>query len=109
MDQLTTLSQNHWSFTTKLTFRFFFSYFALYIFPFPISIVEVPFDFSLIWDVPVIWLGKTLFDYDITIRPNGSGDTTWNYVQVLLITIIALFATIVWSIVDHKRPNYDKL
>jgi hypothetical protein len=109
MDQSTTLSQSQWSFGTKVFFRFFFVYFALYIFPFPIGIVEVPFDFSLIWDMPVIWLGKTLFDYDITIRPNGSGDTTWNYVQVLLITTIAIPATIVWSILDHKRQNYDKL
>jgi hypothetical protein len=109
MDQASALSQSQWNFTTKVFFRFFFVYFALYIFPFPISVVQVPFDFSLIWDAPVLWLGKTLFDYDITVRPNGSGDTTWNYLQILLITIVSCIATIVWSVVDRKRANYDKL
>jgi hypothetical protein len=109
MEQSLNLSQNSWNLTTKLSFRFFFAYFALYIFPFPLSAIQVPFDFSLIWDAPVLWFGKMFFGYDITIRPNGSGDTTWNYIQVLMIAIISFLATVVWSIVDHKRSNYNKL
>jgi hypothetical protein len=109
MSELTPLDQTAWSWSSKITFRFFFVYFALYIFPFPVSVVQMPFDFSLIWDGPVLWFGKTFFDYDITIRPNGSGDTTWNYIQVLLILIMAISATIVWSIVDRQRTNYNRL
>lgn len=109
MDQPLTPSQSKWTFNTKLFFRFFFVYFTLYIFPFPLSIVQFPFDLSLIWDTPVIWFGKTFFDYDITIRPNGSGDTTWNYVQVLLISVVSSIAAMIWSILDHKRANYDTL
>lgn len=108
MDQTHTLPQTQWSLSSRIFFRFFFVYFALYIFPFPLNLVEF-YDFSLIWDAPVLWLGETLFGYEITVRPNGSGDTTWNYVQVLLFAIIAVIATVVWSVVDRHRASYDTL
>src|SRR5262245_628012 len=34
------------------------------------------------WDKIVLWTGKQVFKVGIAYRPAGSGDTTWNYVQV---------------------------
>ena len=75
-----------WSPAKRIAFRFFFSYFLLYIFPFPLEYVpflEKVFGFyQTFLDSVVTWVGRTVFHVAITVQPNGSGDTTWNYVQV---------------------------
>lgn len=55
------------------------------------------------------WFAKTFFDIDITVFPNGSGDTTYNYVEVLVFFILAILGCIIWSILDRKRENYQRL
>jgi len=59
----------------------------------------------------VPWVGKHLLHlgYPITVFTNGSGDTTYDYVLTLCLFVVAIAATAVWSILDRKRPNYQKL
>jgi len=59
------------------------------------------------WDRLVPWVGEHVLylSYPITIRPGGSGDTTYNYVQVLIIAVVALVGCLVWTLVDRKRPQ----
>jgi uncharacterized membrane protein YphA (DoxX/SURF4 family) len=45
----------------------------------------------------------------ITVFPNGSGDTTYNYVQVFCYFVIAAAVTLVWSLLDRRRRNYARL
>lgn len=61
------------------------------------------------WITP--WFAKTIlqYQYDYTIFINGSGDTSYAWVSLLFLVIIAVAATISWSIVDLKRQNYDTL
>lgn len=47
--------------------------------------------------------------YPVTVQPNGSGDTTYNYVQIFLIAVFAIIAAVIWSLLDHKRKSYDRL
>ncbi len=104
---------NSWTVTQKLLFRFFAAYFFIYIFPFPIGFI--PFTDTLntwyasIWDALVPWAGKYILhvSYPINIKPNGSGDTTYNYVQLFLFAIIAIIAAAIWSAADRKRKGYD--
>src|SRR5438552_3396115 len=106
---------NNWGLIQKLLFRFFAAYFFIYIFPFPIG--YIPFTDSLttwynsIWDALVPWTGKYILhvSYPITIKPNGSGDTTYNYVQLFLIAVFAIIAAIIWSLADRRRKSYDLL
>lgn len=106
---------NNWNFTQKLFFRFFAAYFFIFIFPFPIG--YLPFTDTLstwlndFWDAVVPWAGKYILhvSYPITIKPNGSGDTTYNYVQLFLVAVLALIAAIIWSALDRKRKSYDLL
>ena len=42
-------------------------------------------------------------------HPTGSGDTTLDYVLVFCFAVIAAFATLVWSVLDRRRPNYTTL
>ena len=39
----------------------------------------------------------------------GSKDTTASYVQLLCYLVTAALVTVVWSVVDHRRPNYERL
>ncbi len=108
------LAINNWSFTQKFLFRFFAAYFFLYIFPFPAG--DIPFlDFlyswyQILWELIVPWTGKNILhiSYPITVKPNGSGDTTFNYVQLFLFAVFALIAAITWSMADRKRKSYDR-
>ncbi|MEI9909694.1 MAG: hypothetical protein WDO71_08450 [Bacteroidota bacterium] len=40
-------------------------------------------------------IGKQI-GWPVTARPGGSGDTSWNYVQVFLILAISVLATGIW-------------
>jgi uncharacterized membrane protein YphA (DoxX/SURF4 family) len=42
----------------------------------------------------------------ITVLPNGSGDTTWNYVQLFGMVMISLIVGTAWVFADRRRPNY---
>jgi hypothetical protein len=106
---------NNWTETQKILFRFFAVYFLVYIFPFPVGFI--PFTETLntwytgFWDEFVPWAGKYILhvNYRITIKPNGSGDTTYNYVQLFLYAIIAIIAAVIWSLADRKRKDYSLL
>ena len=93
-----------WSLVRRILFRFACAYFVLYALPFPLNMVStlVPVEavgkfsadwlmtpYQKTWDTIVLWVGKHVFDIDITFRPAGSGDTTWSYVQVLCLAVFA--------------------
>ncbi len=40
------------------------------------------------------------------VPPNGSGDTTYNYVAVLVGFLLACLIHVVWSLVDRSKTNY---
>lgn len=106
---------NNWHFSERLLFRFFAAYFFIFIFPFPIG--YLPFTDTLstllngFWDALVPWAGKYILhvSYPITVKPNSSGDTTYNYLQLFLVAILAFIAAIIWSALDRKRKSYDLL
>lgn len=103
-----------WTVAKRIAFRFVFAYFVLYIIPFPVE--SLPFTTALVekyndfWHAIVPWVGKHLLrlSYDITVFQNGSGDTTFNYVQVLCFLMLAAVATVIWSAHDRRRLNYEK-
>lgn len=104
-----------WGLFQKTIFRFVFAYFLLYTIPFPLDMVPglggVAYELTeSVWDKVVPWFGEeVLGTKEITIKPAGSGDTTWNYVQLLLMVLLAAFMTLIWSILDRKRINYERL
>jgi len=61
------------------------------------------------WLVP--WTGKHILhiQYPIAEVFTGSGDTTFNYVMALLTLFVAVVATVIWSLLDRRRPSYQKL
>lgn len=104
-----------WSPLEKIGFRFSFIYFLLFIvfknngaYPFWQVIIKYPTDL-LHKFIP--WVGKHVLHLskDITTFTNGSGDTTYDYVSVLVIFIIAFLGCIIWSVLDRHRADYKKM
>ena len=104
-----------WNLATLVAFRFVFAYLVLYDFPFLVGLVP-GLDYlgkqytALLYKI-VPWVGSHILHLSnkITVFPNGSGDTTYNYVEVLCFLVVAGVATLVWSLLDRKRPNYVRL
>ncbi len=104
-------NDRNWTPGVRVLFRFVFVYVVLYTIPPPVGFLLQWSDYlsALLWNPIVTWAGQHIFDKDITVLPNGSTDTTWNYVQILVIATIATLATIVWTAADWKRAHYDTL
>jgi hypothetical protein len=122
-----------WSPAKRVLFRFLFAYLLLYNLPFPLQFVPLiekavrprasdllterllqPYD--QFWNWLVKWVGSHVFDVTITVLPNGSGDTTYNYVQVFCFLVLAVaaaalwtFLALLWALAGRKRTNYERL
>ncbi len=106
-----------WNLATRIGFRFLFVYFF-------VSLIA-PFNQlggSMLWyflglkDFVGSWwkglvnlVGTNVFGATITTLTNGSGDTTFNYIELFCWAAIAAAVTIVWSIADRKRLSYPRL
>jgi len=105
---------DRWGFPRRVAFCFAFVYLVLYLAPFPLDMLPVVNEpvfnawFS-IWQALVPWVGANVFGVAITVEPNGSGDTTFNYVQVFCFLVIAAAVVLVWVIADRRRANYSRL
>jgi hypothetical protein len=105
-----------WSQAKRVAFRFVFVYFWLSILsPFGLlgmvlnSVLPFQASVGLWWKRLVLWVGKSLFGVSITVMPAGSGDTTFNYVELFCWVVIALALTLVWSLLDRRRASYPWL
>lgn len=108
-------SDTNWSFFKKIAFRFISVYFLLIVlfqnngaFPFWYKIFAIPQG----WLNKLIpWLGANVYGItdEVSIKLTGSGDTLFDYLVVLTSFIVAVLATILWSILDRRRSQYVKL
>jgi hypothetical protein len=112
---ITSLASSEWGPAKKIAFRFFFIFFTLFIiienngaYPGWQYLMMYP---TELMHALVPWIGKHVLNlsYDITVFTNGSGDTTYDWVIVLTITVMALTGAMVWSVFDRSRPNYDTM
>jgi uncharacterized membrane protein YphA (DoxX/SURF4 family) len=104
-----------WRLSTRIAFRFVFSYFLLYIFPGAVGALpaDMPNNdaYRRMWHAIVPWVGENLLHLrgDMTEVANGSGDQLYDYILLLCLVVVAAIATAVWSWLDRKRTNYDQL
>ena len=104
----------HWGLAKRIAFRFVFVYLLLYTFPFPLGVIPVygqilEQPYTDLWDKAVPWVGERVFGVEVLHRPLGSGDTTYNYVQLFCYLVLTLAAVAVWSVLDRKRADYARL
>ena len=102
-------STNQWSPLRCTVFRFVCAYLVVYNLPFPLNILPQGFPpYDNLWSALTLWVGRHVFHRTVMV-PNGSGDTFGGWVQVFMCLAIALLATVLWTLLDHKRPHYDRL
>ena len=99
-----------WTAAGKVAFRFFVVYFILYVLPFPLGYFPgghvLALSYYQLWFKLVPWFAERFLHIQITVFPNGSGDTTYNYMHVLLLAIISAAICVVWSTLDRHRKDY---
>jgi len=108
-----------WSVATRVAFRFCFVYFGLYCFftqiasaLIPVANVDIP-ELSSLWPMRqiVTWTAAHILRIaqPVTYVETGSGDRTFDWVMLFCLLVIAMVATVVWSVLDRKRENYATL
>jgi hypothetical protein len=105
-----------WGPAKRLFFRFGFCYFLLYLVPTYLELLSyVPFGAGIVtgytsfWQAVVPWVGQQAFQQNITVFTNGSGDTTYNYVEIFCFAVAAAVAALIWTLLDRRRANYARL
>lgn len=105
-----------WPLWGRVLFRFLATYFTLYIAPWATIGSYIPLGPDILvapWQALVDWMVRQsnaqLFHVtDTLVAPNGSGDTSWAWAQLCLYLLIATVATVIWSVVDHRRLAYER-
>ncbi len=104
-----------WSPVRKILFRFIFLFFGLIIFPFPLNIIPgvnslLEF-YNKIWERIAQFVGANVLGVteSLKITFTGSGDKMMDWLQYFSFLMLAVIVTVIWSILDRKRPNYERL
>ena len=109
--EVLTPKQTDWTSTQKDIFRLLTIYAVLYMLfdGFGSLIVRIIPGIAL-WDGLVNAVGNQILPdgHVITEKPNGSGDTTYNYVQLLTIFIVSMVGALIWNIADRERKEYNR-
>ncbi|MDB5134419.1 MAG: hypothetical protein JWP37_1022 [Mucilaginibacter sp.] len=105
----------YWSTIQKVAFRFFMLFFILYIFFNPNGVLPYSDNLQTIYLQPlykfVPWIGAHILHLDkpIIIAITGSGDTIYDYIILLLIFVMSIVGSAIWSITSRNTSNYNKL
>lgn len=61
-----------------------------------------------VWGLILPWVGTAVLGLPgpIEFRFTGSGDTTWDWVQMFTVVVLSLGLGIAWALLDHKRASY---
>lgn len=113
MEQTISLTAK-WSQGSLIAFRFLFAYFVLYIFASPLQLLSgssTLFEFLTEGYMNLCgWVAGDIMGLEFSKREaNGSGDTTFNYIQIFLFAFFSLVIALLWSVIDRKRNEYEKL
>jgi hypothetical protein len=106
-----------WSLATRIAFRFCFVYFGLYVvttqmFRGMLPLPKIPF-FDLGKLPPmrnlVMWVGHSVLNVQPILAPTGSGDTLYDWTQLVTMLALAVVATAVWSLAARDPTNHERL
>lgn len=90
--------KKNWSAYEKITFRFLFLYFTLYV----LSIFT-----GGLWEPIINWIGNSIFkiNYEFSSNGRGSGDTTYAYLLLFLFFCLSILGSLIWSLIDKKGTH----
>jgi uncharacterized membrane protein YphA (DoxX/SURF4 family) len=102
-----------WHWATRIAFRFSFVYLILYILPFPVG--QLPYTDSVgrrynsVWEWLVPRVARHVFHLEQNITTPFGGDMPGGYIQVFCFLVLAGAATLIWSVLDGRRPAYPRM
>ena len=112
---------NRWTLLQRILFRFVFAYLVLYAAPATeradlLSVIPggafVARPYISLWHSVVPWVAKTTFHLSgraIVYIRTGSTDTSLDYILEFCFVLLALAATVLWSILDRRRGDYSRV
>ncbi len=110
------LSQSNLGLVQRIAFRFSFAYWLLYSLPEPFGTLipvygsQLSTLYEALTDKAVRWTAANVLGLQGTlVAPNGSGDTTYAYVRLLVCFALACAIAVVWSAVDWRRTDHPWL
>ncbi|MES2139515.1 MAG: hypothetical protein V4511_07385 [Bacteroidota bacterium] len=95
-----------------ISFRIIFSFVLLFIIslPFPHHFIpDIGQYLSSYFEVLVKWFGENVFHLNGTYTSKLVSDSTGLYIHVFIVFIISVLISGIWSIIDKRRNNHDKL
>jgi len=106
-----------WSLSKRIAFRFCFVYFSTYLLLTQMGTLLIPGivppdapGLESLWPARQIisWTAARVFHvgYPLVVEGSGSGDKTFDWVEVFCILVLSVVATILWSVIDRRRTNY---
>lgn len=104
-----------WAPVQKCLFRFAFIFFVLFIFFNPNGGMPVLNETVQFYIIPlhkfIVWAAAHLLHITkpITYFTGGSGDTTYDWLVLLFITVSAFVGSLIWTLVSRKPVSYDRL
>jgi hypothetical protein len=104
-----------WSLPTRFAFRFGFCYYVLCIYPNLLGLHPIRHNQNNLvwqmWDRVVPWVGANLLHLagPLSLVAKESGDQLYDYILWLCIFSTAIIAATIWSLLDRKRKQYDRL
>lgn len=107
-----------WSLALRIAFRFVVCYFVLYLVPTDLDGI-LPFGGFFIhwheafWTPVVKWVARHVIETNYEIYPIEGGafisNTAYGTILFGCYLALAAVATLVWSLLDRRRPNYTRL
>lgn len=104
-----------WHPARRFGFRLMVSYFVLYSLPFPFSTIpwvgnHLQQGVRWLWIQGAEVLAAPVFgiEGELFVGPTGSGDTTFDYLLLVMTSALALLVAAVWTLLDRKRTDYRR-
>lgn len=106
-----------WTLAERIAFRFVFCYFVLF---FLTNVVDrIPFTgvflrpYSALWTPIVVWVDQHVLHTGYEIYPIGGrasvNNTPYGLILFLCYAALAAAATLLWSLLDRRRTQYERL
>lgn len=112
-DSRSTVEEAAWSPAKRFGFRVLAVYFLLYTIPFPLDRIPWLGQYAAsavdwLWRATAPWVGAHVLglEGEMFLGPTGSGDTTFDYVRLLMMVVLTVVLTGVWTLLDRRRPRY---
>jgi hypothetical protein len=70
---------------------------------------------AIMWQMSALapvteWVGRHVFGVNAVLQPySRSGDQTAMWVFTFILLVVAIVATVLWSVLDRRRPHYRRL